>query len=110
MNQCLMTNSFICLLSDYAIYMCQTETGQSITTIHVDNALTVINMKCMFVKMCTLFHRLFEMKEEDPHWLMNFQLIDDYKCSTVTILQTKYSEQQNCSNEYLIIIGVYLRI
>ena len=53
MKQHLMTNRFIHLLPDYAIYMCQTETGQLITAIHVDNALTVANMKCMLIwKVC----------------------------------------------------------
>ena len=90
MNRCLTMNGFICLLLDYAIYTHQTETGQLITAIHVDNALTVANTKHMLAETCTLLHRLFEMKEEDPDWLMNFQLIDNHKRHTVTILQTKY--------------------
>ena len=83
-------NGFVRLLPDYAVYTCQTETGRSITAIHVDNALTVANTKHMLAETCTLLHRLFKMKEEDPDWLMNFQLIDDCKCHTVTISQTKY--------------------
>ena len=90
MNRRLTTNGFIHLLLDYAIYTCQTETGWSITAIHVNNALTVANTKYMLAEMHALLHRLFEMKEEDPDWLMNFQLIDDRKRHTVTILQTKY--------------------
>ena len=44
----------------------------------------------MLAETRVLLHRLFEMKEEDPDWLMNFQLIDDRKHHTVTISQTKY--------------------
>ena len=85
-----MTNGFIHLLPDYAIYTRQTKTGRSITAIHVNNALTVANTKHMLAETRALLHRLFEMKEEDPDWLMNFQLIDNHKCHTVTISQTKY--------------------
>ena len=41
MNQKLTANSFIHLLPDYAVYIRQTETGKSITTIHINNALTI---------------------------------------------------------------------
>ena len=90
MNQKLTANGFIRLLPDYAVYMCQTETGKSITAIHVDNALTVTNTKCMLADTRTLLHHLFEMKEENPDWLMGFQLFDDRKLHTVTISQAKY--------------------
>ena len=90
MNRRLTTNGFVRLLPDYAVYTRQTETGRSITAIHVDNALTVANTKHMLAETRALLHRLFEMKEEDPDWLMNFQLIDDRKRHTVTISQTKY--------------------
>ena len=81
---------FVRLLPDYAVYTHQTETGQSITAIHVNNALTVANTKHMLAETHTLLHRLFEMKEEDPDWLTNFQLIDNCKRHTNTISQTKY--------------------
>ena len=89
-HQRLTTNGFVRLLLDYAVYTRQTETGRSITTIHVNNALTVANTKHMLAETRALLHRLFEMKEEDPDWLMNFQLIDNHKRHTITISQTKY--------------------
>ena len=52
--------------------------------------LTVTNTKHMLAKTHMLLYRLFEMKKEDPDWLMNFQLIDNCKCHTITISQTKY--------------------
>ena len=77
MNQKLTVNGFVYLLPDYAIYMCQTKTGKSITATHVDNAFTVASTKCMLADTCVLLHHLFEMKEENPDWLMGFQLFDN---------------------------------
>ena len=90
MNERLTSNGFVCLIPDYTVYTRQTKIGRSITAIHVDNALTVANTKHMLADTRMLLHKLFKMKEEDPDWLMGFQLLDDRKQRTVTILQTGY--------------------
>ena len=77
MNQKLTANGFVHLLPNYAVYMCQTKTGKSITVIHIDNALTVASTKHMLTDTHALLHCLFKMKEENPDWLMEFQLFDD---------------------------------
>ena len=64
--------------------------GISITAIHVDNALTVASSKKMLAETRHALHDLFEMKEEDPNWLMGFKLIDDRKWHTVSISQAQY--------------------
>ena len=77
MHQKLATHNFICISSDHAVYTCHTAMGISITAIHVDNVLTVASSKKMLAKTRHALHNLFEMKEEDPDWLMGFKLIDN---------------------------------
>ena len=91
MHQKLVTRDFARLPSDHAVYTRCTATGISITAIHVDNALTVASSKKMLAETRQALHDLFEMKEEDPNWLMGFKLINDRKKCTVSI------HQQTCN-------------
>ena len=77
MHQKLATCDFIRISSDHAVYIHHTAMGISITAIHVDNTLTVASSKKMLAETRHALHDLFEMKEEDPDWLMGFKLIDD---------------------------------
>ena len=90
MHQKLATHDFIRISSDHAVYTRRTATGISITAIHVDNALTVASSKKMLAETRHALHDLFEMKEEDPDWLMGFKLIDNQKWHTVSISQAQY--------------------
>ena len=44
----------------------------------------------MLTDTCALLHRLFKMKEENPDWLMEFQLFDNQKLHITTISQAQY--------------------
>ena len=90
MHQKLVTCNFACLTSDHAVYTRRTAAGISITAIHVDNALTVASSKKMLAETRQALHDLFEMKEEDPNWLMGFKLIDNHKKCMVSISQAQY--------------------
>jgi len=91
MHQKLISHNFVRLPSNYAVYTRHTATGMSVTAIHVDNALTIANSRTMPAETHCELHSLFEMKEEDPDWLMGFKLIDDHKNHTVTISQAQYT-------------------
>ena len=90
MHQKLTSKGFVRTTSDPAVYTRCTATGNSITTIYVNNALTVTDTKTMLKETQKTLHSLFEMKEEDPDWLMGFKLTDDHKNRTVTLLQAQY--------------------
>jgi len=91
MHQKLISRNFVHLPSNYAVYTRHTATGMSVTAIHIDNALTIANSRAMLTETRRELHSLFEMKEEDPDWLMGFKLIDDHKNHTVTISQAQYT-------------------
>ena len=90
MHQKLTSKGFVRTTSDPAVYTRCTATGNSITAIHVDNALTVADTKTMLKETRKILHSLFKMKEEDPDWLMGFKLTDDRQNRTVTLSQAQY--------------------
>ena len=90
MYEKLSSKGFNRLPSDPAVYIRRTATDTAITVIHVDNALTVANSKKMLEDTRQLLHSLFEMKEEDPDWLMGVKLTDDCRKHMVTLSQTQY--------------------
>lgn len=90
MHQKLTSSGFICTASDPAIYTHCTATGNSITTIHINNALTVTDTKIMLNETQKVLHSLFEIKEEVPNWLMGLKLMDDHENCTVTLSQAQY--------------------
>jgi len=92
MHEKLSKNGFTRLPSDPAVYIRQTASDTAITAIHVDNALTISNSKSMLKGTRQLLHSLFEMKEEDPDWLMGIKLTDDRENRTVTLSQAQYAE------------------
>lgn len=90
MHQGLTSRNFICCASDHAVYTRHTKTGRSIIAWHVDNAITVSSSIETLAETCAELHKLFEMKEEDPDWLMGFILTDNRKNCSVAISQAQY--------------------
>ncbi|GBE80639.1 Retrovirus-related Pol polyprotein from transposon TNT 1-94 [Sparassis crispa] len=87
----LSTISFHRLICDSAIYVRRTETGaNSILAIHVDNTLSFSDSAEEFASVRKQLHSIFEMKEEDPNWLMGFELIDNPQEHTVSISHRQY--------------------
>ncbi|EMD35853.1 hypothetical protein CERSUDRAFT_124463 [Gelatoporia subvermispora B] len=78
------------LFTDNAVYIRDTELGTTITGIHVDNALTFSSSRKELAAARHDLHSLFEMKEEDPNWIMGFELFDDRKQGTISISHEKY--------------------
>ncbi|GBE87258.1 Retrovirus-related Pol polyprotein from transposon TNT 1-94 [Sparassis crispa] len=87
----LSTISFHRLICDSAIYVRRTETGaNSILAIHVDNTLSFSDSAEELASVRKQLHSIFEMKEEDPNWLMGFELIDNPQERTVSISHRQY--------------------
>ena len=90
MHRKLTSSGFVRISADYAVYTRHSKKGTSITAIHVDNALMVTDTKAMLKQTWKLLHSLFEMKEEDPDWLMGIKLTDDRKNGTINLSQVQY--------------------
>ena len=90
MHQKLTLSNFVHINADYAVYTHHSKKGTSITAIHIDNALTVTDTKAMLKQTRKLLHSLFEMKKEDPDWLMGIKLTDDRENGTINLSQAQY--------------------
>jgi len=78
--------------SDSAVYIRQIQQDVIILAIHVDNFLSFGNTQSGLKSAQKQLHETFEMKEEDPNWLMGFLLVRKSRCAdqsplTLTIHQ-----------------------
>jgi len=82
------------LVTDPAVYFrCAEDNHEcSILCVHADNMLSFAETERELTRLRQQLHKLFEMKEEDPNWLMGFQLIDDPVNHTVSISHRQYVE------------------
>jgi len=78
--------------SDTSIYVRRFETGFVILAIHVNNIMSFADSEHKLERTHVQLHGLFEMKREDPCWLMGFQLVNDREARTVSILHQCYIE------------------
>ena len=72
MHQKLITVRYDQLTSDTAVYLCNCNDDITILIIYVDNVMSFRNTKPRLFKSQAELHKLFEMKEEDPNWVMGF--------------------------------------
>ena len=90
MHQKLITVGYDQLTSDTAVYLCNHNDDITILTIYIDNVMSFGNTKPGLSKSQAELHKLFEMKEEDPNWVMGFKLIENRKEATVSIDHSLY--------------------
>ena len=77
--------------SDVTVYVRQTPHGHVvILAIHVDNILSFGNDAAGLQFTRTQLHEIFDMKEEDPDWVMGFQLVENRKRGTLSIYHGQY--------------------
>lgn len=79
--------------SDTAVYVRRSNVGHVvILAIHVDNILSFRdNLDGLKVARAEL-HKIFKMMEEDPNWVMGFQLIENRHERTIAIDHSQYIE------------------
>ena len=90
MHQKLIMVGYDQLTSDTAVYLCNRNDDITILTIYVDNVMSFGNTKPGLSKSRAELHKLFEMKEEDPNWVMGFKLIENRKEATISIDHSLY--------------------
>jgi hypothetical protein len=72
--------------SDAAVYVRKTANGDiTILAIHVDNVLSFGNTSTGLKIARDQLHKTFAMKEEDPDWVMGFQLVKNQAQRTIAI-------------------------
>jgi hypothetical protein len=76
--------------SDSAVYICRTQQDVIILAIHVDNFLSFGNTQSGLKSAQKQLHETFEMKEEDPNWLMGFLLVENPAAQTISIDHSQY--------------------
>ena len=76
--------------SDSAVYVCQIQQDIIILAIHVDNFLSFGNIQSGLKSAQKQLHETFEMKEEDPNWLMGFLLVENPTTQTISIDHSQY--------------------
>ena len=77
--------------SDNAVYVhLSTNDDVTILAIHVDNVLSFGNTEAGLKLAQSQLHEIFAMKEEDPSWVMGFQLIDNQTQRTISINHRQY--------------------
>ena len=87
----LVAAGYLQLISDSAVYIRRTK-NVTILAIHVDNVMSFGNAKSSLDDARAELHRIFEMKEEDPNWVMGFKLIEDRGEGTISIDHSLYIE------------------
>ena len=90
MHQKLITVGYGQLTSDTAIYLHNHNDDITILAIYIDNVMSFRNTKPGLSKSRAELHKLFEMKEEDPNWVMGIKLIKNHKEATVSIDHSLY--------------------
>jgi hypothetical protein len=86
----LMSINFHQINSDNAVFVRRSKTGDAILAIHVDNFMSFANSLTELEHVRDQLHKLFEMKREDPNWLMGFLLLDDPRNGTISISHAQY--------------------
>jgi hypothetical protein len=77
--------------SDNAVYVrLSANDDVTILAIHVDNVLSFGNTEAGLKLARNQLHKIFAMKEEDPSWVMGFQLIDNRAQRTISINHRQY--------------------
>jgi hypothetical protein len=76
--------------SDSAVYIRQIQQDIIILAIHVDNFLSFGNTQSGLKSARKQLHETFEMKEEDPNWLMGFLLVKNPAAQTISIDHSQY--------------------
>ena len=92
MTQRLKSIGYSQLHSDNAVFVRKRSIGTAITAIHVDNMVTIADSTKELGRARKRLFEVFEMKEEDPNWMMGFQLIEDTKEQTISISHERYIE------------------
>src|SRR6202035_4565572 len=80
------------LQADNAVFTRTNASGTCTLAIHVDNFLSFASSSKTLDEARKELHLTFEMKEEDPNWIMGFQLIDNPQNGTVSISHRQYIE------------------
>ena len=91
LHQKLVAAGYLQLILDSAVYIRQTK-NVTILAIHVDNVMSFGNAKSSLDDARAELHRIFEMKEVDPNWVMGFKLIEDHGEGTISIDHSLYIE------------------
>ena len=92
MTQRLKSIGYSQLHSNNAVFIHKRSIRTVITAIHVDNMVTIANSAKELSCTQERLFEVFEMKEEDPNWMMGFQLIEDEKEQTISISHEQYIE------------------
>lgn len=90
LHAALLKLGYHCIYSDSAVYVYQIQQDVIILAIHIDNFLSFGNTQSGLKSTQTQLHETFEMKEEDPNWLMGFLLIENPTAQTISIDHSQY--------------------
>ena len=97
---------YLQLISDSAVYIRKAD-HITILVIHVNNIISFRSGKSSLDDACVELHWIFEMKEEDPNWLMGFKLIENCNEGTIAIDHSLYIDtilqrfgMENCNPTY----------
>lgn len=91
LHQRLSSISYHQTFSDVAVYVRQTADDHVIIlAIHIDNILSFGNSIDGLQLARAQLHKTFEMKAEDPDWVMGFQLMEDREKHTISINHGQY--------------------
>ena len=83
--------------SDAAVYVCKHTNGNIvILAIHVDNVMSFGNTITSLQHACLQLHKVFDMTEENPNWVMGFKLIEDRDLHTIAIDHSSYIDAILC--------------
>ena len=80
---------YLQLILDSAVYICKAD-HITILAIHINNIISFGSGKSSLDDACAELHQIFEMKEEDPNWLMGFKLIENHNEGTIAIDHSLY--------------------
>ena len=92
----LITVGYDQLTSNMAIYLCNHNDDITILMIYIDNVMSFGNTKPGLSKSQAELHKLFEMKKEDPNWVMGFKLVENHKEATTSIDHSLYINAVLC--------------
>ena len=80
------------LQTDNAVYCHRSSEGMAFIAIHVDNFLSFAESEKRLRELQKELHLTFEMKEEDPGWVMGFHITEDRASQRIKINHSLYIE------------------
>ena len=88
--------TFSTITSDAAIYVHKQTNNIVILAIHVDNVMSFRNSVAGLWDAHLQLHKIFDLTEEDPNWIMGFKPVEDWAEHTILIDHSPYIDAILC--------------